>query len=124
MFETGRASLNPLREQALTSILLIKQIHLYFLAHQEQQALLERLEEAKRAFDCEQNKLERVRRDAHARAEQDRTYVNQLKDEMAALKTRLEEAKLVYLLLTLFCLPFYLCWRLYKNFFPKSCFST
>ncbi|KAF9791677.1 hypothetical protein SFRURICE_020076 [Spodoptera frugiperda] len=63
------------------------------MAHQEQQALLERLEEAKRAFDCEQNKLERVRRDAHARAEQDRTYVNQLKDEMAALKTRLEEAK-------------------------------
>ncbi|XP_026732244.1 rootletin isoform X2 [Trichoplusia ni] len=63
------------------------------MAHQEQQALLERLEEAKRAFDCEQNKLERVRRDAHARAEQDRTFVNQLKDEIAALKTRLEEAK-------------------------------
>nr|XP_049693246.1 rootletin isoform X1 [Helicoverpa armigera] len=63
------------------------------MAHQEQQALLERLEEAKRAFDLEQNKLERVRRDAHARAEQDRTYVNQLKDEIAALKTRLDEAK-------------------------------
>lgn len=62
-------------------------------AHQEQQALLERLEEAKRALDCEQNKLERCRRDGHARAEQDRTYVNQLKDEIAALKTRLEEAK-------------------------------
>ncbi|PZC78917.1 hypothetical protein B5X24_HaOG217007 [Helicoverpa armigera] len=63
------------------------------MAHQEQQALLERLEEAKRAFDLEQNKLERVRRDAHARSEQDRTYVNQLKDEIAALKTRLDEAK-------------------------------
>ncbi|XP_049870906.1 rootletin isoform X2 [Pectinophora gossypiella] len=63
------------------------------MAHQEQQALIERLEELKRALDCEQNKLERVRRDAQARADQDRTYVNQLKDELAALKTRLDEAK-------------------------------
>ncbi|KAJ2947625.1 hypothetical protein O0L34_g17426 [Tuta absoluta] len=63
------------------------------MAHQEQQALIERLEEAKRILDCEQNKLERVKRDAQARADQDRTYVNQLKDELAALKTRLEEAK-------------------------------
>ncbi|CAB3222355.1 unnamed protein product [Arctia plantaginis] len=63
------------------------------MAHQEQQALLERLEEAKRALDCEQNKLERCRREGHARAEQDRTYLNQLKDEIAALKTKLEEAK-------------------------------
>lgn len=63
------------------------------MAHQEHQALLERLEELKRALDCEQNKLERCRRDGHARAEQDRTFVNQLKDEIAALKTRLEEAK-------------------------------
>ncbi|KOB78494.1 Rootletin [Operophtera brumata] len=44
-----------------------------------------------RCFDCEQNKLERCRREAQARADQDRNYVNQLKDEMAALKTRLEE---------------------------------
>ncbi|XP_068626101.1 rootletin [Battus philenor] len=63
------------------------------MAHQEHQALLERLEEAKRSLDCEQNKLERVRRDAHARAEQDRNQANQLKDELAALKTKLEETK-------------------------------
>ncbi|XP_053606065.1 rootletin isoform X2 [Plodia interpunctella] len=65
------------------------------MAHQEQQALLERLEEAKRALDCEANKLERVRRDAQARADHDRNYVNQLKDELAAMKTRLEEAKAI-----------------------------
>ncbi|XP_060802374.1 rootletin [Amyelois transitella] len=65
------------------------------MAHQEQQALLERLEEAKRVLDCEANKLERVRRDAQARAEHDRNYVNQLKDELAAMKTRLEEAKAI-----------------------------
>ncbi|CAH0399292.1 unnamed protein product [Chilo suppressalis] len=63
------------------------------MAHQEQQALIERYEEAKRALDCEQNKLERLRREAQARADQDRAFNNQLKDEAAALKTRLEEAK-------------------------------
>ncbi|RVE41676.1 hypothetical protein evm_013674 [Chilo suppressalis] len=65
------------------------------MAHQEQQALIERYEEAKRALDCEQNKLERLRREAQARADQDRAFNNQLKDEAAALKTRLEEAKLL-----------------------------
>ncbi|XP_072949799.1 uncharacterized protein Root [Epargyreus clarus] len=65
------------------------------MAHQEHQALLERLEEMKRALDCEQGKLERVRRDAQARADQDRSSIAQLKDDLAALKTRLEEAKAV-----------------------------
>ncbi|KAM3959769.1 LOW QUALITY PROTEIN: ciliary rootlet coiled-coil, rootletin [Aphomia sociella] len=63
------------------------------MAHQEQQALLERLEEAKRALDCELNKLERCRRDGQARADHDRAHLAQLKDELAAMKTRLEEAK-------------------------------
>ncbi|GBP76814.1 Rootletin [Eumeta japonica] len=63
------------------------------MAHQEQQALLERLEEAKRALDTEMGKLERLRRDSQAKADQDRMNINQLKDELAALKTRLEEAK-------------------------------
>ncbi|XP_063827112.1 rootletin [Ostrinia nubilalis] len=63
------------------------------MAHQEQQALIERLEEAKRSLDCASNKLERTRREAAARAEQDRGACNQLKDEIAALKSRLEEAK-------------------------------
>ncbi|XP_045496834.1 rootletin [Colias croceus] len=63
------------------------------MAHQEHQALIERLEEAKRILDCEQNKLERCKRDAQARSDQDRNHINQLKDDLAALKTRLEEAK-------------------------------
>ncbi|OWR52848.1 Rootletin [Danaus plexippus plexippus] len=63
------------------------------MAHQEHQALIERLEEAKRILSCEQNKLERVKRDAQARFEHDRNHINQLKDDLSALKTRLEEAK-------------------------------
>lgn len=51
------------------------------------------MEDMKRSLDCEMNKHERCRREAQARSDQDRAYVNQLKDEMAALKTRLEEAK-------------------------------
>lgn len=62
-------------------------------AHQEHQAILERLEESNRALDIEQNKLERMRRDAQARADQDRNTANQLKDELASMKARLEEAK-------------------------------
>ncbi|KAG7310116.1 hypothetical protein JYU34_004655 [Plutella xylostella] len=63
------------------------------MAHQEHQAILERLEESNRALDMEQNKLERMRRDAQARADQDRNTANQLKDELASMKARLEEAK-------------------------------
>ncbi|CAH2040824.1 unnamed protein product, partial [Iphiclides podalirius] len=63
------------------------------MAHQEHQALLERLEDAKRALDCEQSKLERLRREAQVKADQDRTSINQLKDELAALRNKLEEAK-------------------------------
>ncbi|XP_048477865.1 rootletin [Plutella xylostella] len=63
------------------------------MAHQEHQAILERLEESNRALDIEQNKLERMRRDAQARADQDRNTANQLKDELANMKARLEEAK-------------------------------
>ncbi|XP_026492988.2 rootletin [Vanessa tameamea] len=63
------------------------------MAHQEHQAIMERLEDTKRMLCCEQNKLERVRREGQARAEQDRNHINQLKDDLATLKTRLEEAK-------------------------------
>ncbi|XP_077288901.1 ciliary rootlet coiled-coil, rootletin [Arctopsyche grandis] len=63
------------------------------IAHHDQQALLERLEETKRALDNELNSLERTRREAQARCEQDRNAINQLKDEITNMKSRLEEAK-------------------------------
>ncbi|XP_013174159.1 PREDICTED: rootletin [Papilio xuthus] len=63
------------------------------MAHQEQQALAERCEEAMRALGCERGKLERARRDAAARAEHDRAANNQLKDDLAALKNKLEDTK-------------------------------
>ncbi|XP_050349623.1 rootletin [Nymphalis io] len=63
------------------------------MAHQEHQAIMERLEDTKRMLCCEQNKLERVRREAQARSDQDRNHINQLKDDLATLKTKLEEAK-------------------------------
>lgn len=51
------------------------------------------MEEFKRSLDFEQNKMERVRRDAQAKNEQDRICINQLKEDLAAMKTRLDEAK-------------------------------
>lgn len=63
------------------------------LAHHDQQALLERLEETKRALDAEVSAIERFRRESQSRCEQDRNIINQLKDEITTMKSRLEETK-------------------------------
>lgn len=64
-----------------------------FIAHHDQQALLERLEETKRALDAEVSTIERFRRESQSRCEQDRNIINQLKDEITNMKSRLEETK-------------------------------
>lgn len=73
--------------------------HLYILliliAHHDQQALQERLDGVRRELEEEQGALDRLRREATTRAEQDRGNINQLRDELARFKTRLEESRLV-----------------------------
>jgi len=66
-----------------------------FVAHHDQQALQEKLDGIRRELEEEQEALDRLRRDAATRAEQDRGNINQLRDELARLKTRLEESRLV-----------------------------
>ncbi|XP_032664691.1 rootletin isoform X3 [Odontomachus brunneus] len=64
------------------------------IAHHDQQALLEKLETIMRELEEEKNNLERVKRDAAVRAEQERNNTNQLRDELNRLRTKLDETKL------------------------------
>lgn len=64
------------------------------LVHHDQQALLEKLEIIMRELKEEQNNLERVKREAATRSEQERNNTNQLRDELNRLKTKLDETKL------------------------------
>jgi rootletin len=65
------------------------------IAHHDQQALQERLDGVQRELEEEHGALDRMRRDAATRAEQDRGNINQLRDELARFKTRLENSRLV-----------------------------
>lgn len=68
---------------------------IFLIAHHDQQALQERIESMRRDLEEEQSALERLRREAASRAEQDRGSLNQLRDELGKLKTKLEESKYV-----------------------------
>lgn len=62
-------------------------------AHHDQKALQDRLEATKRELEVERETLERFRREANSRYEQDRTNMNMLKEDLNKLKTRLEETR-------------------------------
>ncbi|XP_034942532.1 rootletin isoform X2 [Chelonus insularis] len=64
------------------------------IAHHDQKALMEKLENLLQELEVEKNSLERLRREANSRAEQDRTNINQLRDELNRMKTKYEETKL------------------------------
>jgi rootletin len=55
------------------------------------------LEGVQRELEQEQGALDRMRRDASTRAEQDRGNINQLRDELTRFKTRLEETRSVHI---------------------------
>ncbi|XP_059488079.1 rootletin [Neocloeon triangulifer] len=63
------------------------------LAHHDIQALQDRLVQMKKDFDEEAAMLERVKREAASRAEQDRGVMNQLRDELSKIKAKLEDLK-------------------------------
>ncbi|XP_012540791.1 rootletin [Monomorium pharaonis] len=64
------------------------------IAHHDQQALIEKIDTIMRELEEEKNTLERVKREAAARADQERNNTNQLRDELNRLKTKLDETKL------------------------------
>lgn len=63
------------------------------IAHRDKQAVAEKLDQTMRELATENENMERLRREASARCEKDRAAINQLRDEMAKLKTRLEEQR-------------------------------
>lgn len=63
------------------------------IAHRDKQAVVEKLDQVMRELATEMENIERLRREAAARCEKDRAAINQLRDEMAKLKTKLEEQR-------------------------------
>lgn len=63
------------------------------LAHRDKQAVLERLEAAHRELKSEAEAMERMRRETTAKQEKDRNTINQLREEVAKFKLRLEETR-------------------------------
>lgn len=58
------------------------------------QALQERYASVRHDLETERETLERLRRETTTRIDQDRIMINQLKEELARLKSKLEEVKL------------------------------
>ncbi|KAK6626450.1 hypothetical protein RUM44_008923 [Polyplax serrata] len=64
------------------------------LAHQDQQALADKLDSCQKKLDEEKAFTEKAKRESVARAEQDRVTMKNLREELGRLRTKLEEAKL------------------------------
>ncbi|GAB0088294.1 rootletin [Sergentomyia squamirostris] len=63
------------------------------LAHRDKQAVIERLDAISRDLAAENEICERLRREGVARAEKDRTTINQLREEITRLKAKMEECR-------------------------------
>uniref|UniRef100_A0A1A9X182 Rootletin-like coiled-coil domain-containing protein n=1 Tax=Glossina brevipalpis TaxID=37001 RepID=A0A1A9X182_9MUSC len=63
------------------------------VAHRDKQAVAEKLEALSRELTCEQEALERAKREHSARDEMQRNAIAHLKDEMVAMRTKEEEQK-------------------------------
>lgn len=66
---------------------------MFCLAHHDQQALQERLEVTRRKLEGEKEALDRLKREANGKFDQDRATINQLKDELNKNKAKLDECK-------------------------------
>ena len=62
-------------------------------AHHDQQAIQEKLDVARHELNEEHALLERLKRETSARADQDRAALNQVRDELARLHSKMEDAR-------------------------------
>lgn len=64
------------------------------MAHRDKQAVAEKLDAVQRELKTENENLDRLRREFAARTDKDRTAIKGLKDELARMKTRMDEHRL------------------------------
>lgn len=62
-------------------------------AHQDQQALSDKLDSCQKKLDEEMASLEKVKRESASRAEQDRAAINNIREQLGRSKTKLEETR-------------------------------
>lgn len=63
------------------------------LAHQDQKALLEKMEAIRAELDEERVALEKLRRESNMKAEQDRSNINTLRDQVTRLTSKIEDMR-------------------------------
>lgn len=63
-------------------------------AHHDHQALHEKLEATRRELEEERDNLDRMKREANGRFDQDRSNINKLKEELTKVKSKLDETRL------------------------------
>lgn len=68
---------------------------LLFSAHQDQQALSEKLDSFQKKLDEEKALSEKTKRESVIKTEQDRSVINNLREELGRFKTKLEEIRYV-----------------------------
>lgn len=63
------------------------------IAHQDQKALLEKMEAVRAELDEERVALEKLRRESNLKAEQDRSNINTLRDQVTRLTSKMEDMR-------------------------------
>lgn len=76
------------------------EVHFLFLsftnnstAHQDQKALLEKMETVRAELDEERVALEKLRREGNLKVEQDRSNINTLRDQVTRLTSKIEDMR-------------------------------
>lgn len=64
------------------------------LAHRDKQSVADKLDQCQRVLKIETENLERLRRESTAKSDRDRENIKQLNDDLAKLKTKVEEQKI------------------------------
>ena len=65
------------------------------IAHQDQKALLEKMEAVRAELDEERVALEKLRRESNLKAEQDRSNINTLRDQVTRLTSKMEDMRYI-----------------------------
>ena len=65
----------------------------FFSAHQDQKALLEKMESVRNELEEERSALEKLRREANLKAEQDRSNINTLREQVTRLTSKMDDMR-------------------------------
>lgn len=65
----------------------------YFTAHQDQKAIIEKMQALRIELDDERTLGEKLKREFNLKAEQDRSSINALRDQVTRLTSKIEDVR-------------------------------